>query len=78
MVFFYFSVSQFLGKGFGRRYFREFQKTVGFTLYSEFTFLHKYEEIADTLVTLPHTEKLYYDSVDGTCDHITYQKLVTR
>jgi hypothetical protein len=31
-----------------------------------------------TLVTLPHTVTPYRDSVDGTRDHVTYQKLVTR
>jgi hypothetical protein len=31
-----------------------------------------------TLVTLPHTITLYRDSVDGTRDHVTYKKLVTR
>jgi hypothetical protein len=31
-----------------------------------------------TLVTLPRTVTPYCDSVDGTRDHVTYQKLVTR
>ena len=31
-----------------------------------------------TLVTLPRNVTPYHDSVDGTCDHVTYQKLVTR
>jgi len=31
-----------------------------------------------TLVTLPRILTPYRDSVDGTRDHITYQKLVTR
>jgi hypothetical protein len=31
-----------------------------------------------TLVTLPRTVTPYRDSVDGTRDHVTYQKLVTR
>ena len=31
-----------------------------------------------TLVTLPRTLKPCRDSVDGTRDHVTYQKLVTR
>ena len=31
-----------------------------------------------TLVTLPRNVTPYRDSVDGTCDHVTYQKLVTR
>jgi glycosyltransferase A (GT-A) superfamily protein (DUF2064 family) len=31
-----------------------------------------------TLVTLRHIVTLYHESVDGTRDHITYQKLVTR
>ena len=31
-----------------------------------------------TLVTLLHNVTPYPDSVDGTCDHVTYQKLVTR
>jgi len=31
-----------------------------------------------TLVTLPCTITLYCDSVDGTRDHVMYQKLVTR
>jgi len=31
-----------------------------------------------THVTLPHDVTPYRDSVDGTRDHITYQKLVTR
>jgi hypothetical protein len=30
-----------------------------------------------TLVTLPRTVTPYRDSVDGTRDHVTYQKLVT-
>jgi hypothetical protein len=30
-----------------------------------------------TLETLPHTLPPYRDSVDGTCDLVTYQKLVT-
>ena len=29
-------------------------------------------------VTLPRTVTPYRDSVDGTRDHVTYQKLVTR
>jgi hypothetical protein len=31
-----------------------------------------------TLVTLPRIVTPYRDSVDGTRDHVTYQKLVTR
>ena len=31
-----------------------------------------------TLVTLPRNVTPYRDSVDGTCDHVTCQKLVTR
>jgi hypothetical protein len=31
-----------------------------------------------TLVTLPRTVTSYRDSVDGTRDHVTYQKLVKR
>jgi len=31
-----------------------------------------------TLVTLPHIVTPYRDSVDGTHDHVTYQKLVTQ
>jgi hypothetical protein len=31
-----------------------------------------------TLVTLPRTVTPYRDSVDGTRDHVTYQKLVMR
>ena len=31
-----------------------------------------------TLVTLPRNVTPYRDSVDETCDHVTYQKLVTR
>ena len=31
-----------------------------------------------TLVTLPRNVTPYRDSVDGPCDHVTYQKLVTR
>ena len=31
-----------------------------------------------TLITLPRNVTPYRDSVDGTCDHVTYQKLVTR
>jgi len=31
-----------------------------------------------TLVTLPRTVMPYRDSVDGTCDYVTYRKLVTR
>jgi hypothetical protein len=31
-----------------------------------------------TLVMLPRTVTLYRDSVNGTRDHVTYQKLVTR
>ena len=31
-----------------------------------------------TLVTLSRNVTPYRDSVDGTCDHVTYQKLVTR
>jgi hypothetical protein len=31
-----------------------------------------------TLVTLPRNVMLYRDSVDGTRDHVTYQKLVMR
>jgi hypothetical protein len=31
-----------------------------------------------TLVTLPHITTPYRDSVDGTRDHVTYQKLVMR
>ena len=31
-----------------------------------------------TLVTLPRNVTPYRDSVDGTFDHVTYQKLVTR
>jgi hypothetical protein len=31
-----------------------------------------------TLVTLPRTVTPYRDSVDGTRDHVKYQKLVTR
>ena len=31
-----------------------------------------------TLVTLPRNVTPYRDIVDGTCDHVTYQKLVTR
>jgi hypothetical protein len=31
-----------------------------------------------TLVTLPRNVTTYRDSVDGTCDHVTYQKLVTQ
>jgi hypothetical protein len=31
-----------------------------------------------TIVTLPRTVTPYRDSVDGTRDHVTYQKLVTR
>ena len=31
-----------------------------------------------TLVTLPHIVTPYRDSVDGTRDRVTYQKLVTR
>jgi hypothetical protein len=31
-----------------------------------------------TLVKLPRTVTPYRDSVDGTRDHVTYQKLVTR
>jgi hypothetical protein len=31
-----------------------------------------------TLVTLPRTVTPYRDSVNGTGDHVTYQKLVTR
>jgi hypothetical protein len=31
-----------------------------------------------TLVTLPRNVTPYRDSVDGTRDHVTYQKLVTR
>ena len=31
-----------------------------------------------TLVTLPRTVTQYRDNVDGTRDHVTYQKLVTR
>jgi hypothetical protein len=31
-----------------------------------------------TLVTLPRTVTPYLDCVDGTRDHVTYQKLVTR
>jgi hypothetical protein len=30
-----------------------------------------------TLVTLPHTVTPYHDSVNGTHDHVMYQKLVT-
>ena len=30
------------------------------------------------LVTLPRSVTPYRDSVDETCDHVTYQKLVTR
>jgi len=30
------------------------------------------------LVTLPRNVTPHRDSVDGTCDHVTYQKLVTR
>jgi hypothetical protein len=30
------------------------------------------------LVTLPRIVTPYRDSVDGTCDRVTYQKLVTR
>ena len=30
-----------------------------------------------TLVTLPRNVTPYRDSVDGTCDHVTYQKMVT-
>ena len=31
-----------------------------------------------TLVTLPRNVTPYRDRVAGTCDHVTYQKLVTR
>ena len=31
-----------------------------------------------TLVTLPRNVTPYRDSVDGTCDHVKYHKLVTR
>jgi len=31
-----------------------------------------------TLVTLPRTVTPYRDRVDGTCDSVTYQKLVTQ
>jgi hypothetical protein len=31
-----------------------------------------------TLITLPRTETPYRDNVDGTRDHVTYQKFVTR
>ena len=31
-----------------------------------------------TLVTLPRNVTPYRDSVEGTCDHVTYQKLFTR
>jgi len=31
-----------------------------------------------TIVTLPRTVTLYRDSVDGTRDRVTYQKLVKR
>jgi hypothetical protein len=31
-----------------------------------------------TPVTLPRTVTPYHDSVDGTRDHVTYQKLVTQ
>jgi hypothetical protein len=31
-----------------------------------------------SLVTLPRTVTPYRDSVDGTRDHVTFQKLVTR
>ena len=31
-----------------------------------------------TLVMLPHTIIPCHDSVDGTCDRVTYQKLVTQ
>jgi len=31
-----------------------------------------------TLVTLPHIVTPYRDSKDGTCNHVTCQKLVTR
>jgi hypothetical protein len=30
-----------------------------------------------TLVTLPHIVTPYRESVDGNCDRVTYQKLVT-
>jgi hypothetical protein len=35
-------------------------------------------KVGYTLVTLPRTVTPYRDSVDGTRDHVTYQKLVTR
>jgi len=46
------------------------------------TFTH-YREFGEskgryTFVTLPRNVTPYRDSVDGTCDHVTYQKLVTR
>jgi len=31
-----------------------------------------------TLVTLPRNVTPYRDSMDGTCDHVMFQKLVTR
>jgi hypothetical protein len=31
-----------------------------------------------TLVTLPHAVTPYCESVDGTRDHVTYEKLVTQ
>ena len=38
----------------------------------------QYSEGRYTLVTLPRNVTPYRDSVDGTCDHVTYQKLVMR
>jgi len=29
-----------------------------------------------TLIMLPHTATKYCESVDGTCDYVTYQNLV--
>ena len=35
-------------------------------------------KVGSTLVTLPRIVTPYLDSVDGTRDRVTYQKLVTR
>ena len=45
----------------------------GFLYAKQLTFKGRY-----TFVTLPRNVTPYRDSVDGTCDHVTYQKLVTR